>query len=102
MNVDILMPMSFDWAARKDFVRKCGQVKIDTRYVLDFSLTSIVDAVGLGLLLQLSERVGKNPERLFLVRAGENVKEAILAAGLGGVANLKYPDELEVHEPIHG
>jgi anti-anti-sigma regulatory factor len=81
------------WDARADFNRQYRPCSIESRYIVDFSTTTEIDAVGIGLILQLAQALGNDSKRLFLARAHGAVLECILGAELDRIAEIGYPLE---------
>lgn len=88
---EIFAPLSLRWETRAEFNRQYRPVREDRRYIVDLSNTNQIDAVGLGLLLQLSDAVGGDRARLYLARAQAPVAELLHAADFDSVAHFGYP-----------
>lgn len=88
----VFAPNSLCWAARSDFNRQYRPVREDRRYIVDLSNTIEMDAVGLGLLLQMADALGGDRSRFYIARAQPAVAEILKAASLDDVANFGYPE----------
>lgn len=93
-NTDIhfFTPSHLGWSARNEILRHSKRSNENTRFIVDLSRTREIDAIGMGLLLQLLERADGDRNRVFLARAQGFVLEALKAAGIDKLAHLRYPE----------
>lgn len=94
VNQEILLPEVVSWGARREVLSRCRRGDETSRWILDFSATRDIDAIGLGLILHVLDLVGKERKRVCLVRAQGLVLDTLIASGLDKLAHIGYPEEM--------
>lgn len=72
--------LNFEW--RHVFRPLLREATLESSFVFDFSNTKSVDTAALGMLLQLEEKLDRNPNGLRMIHVGHELRSLFHVAGL--------------------
>lgn len=88
-EVLIRLPERFTFQSNREFRAAYGHGETPAQtYVVDCGGTLFIDSAGLGMLLQLCEHAGSNPQRVRLVNGSREIRNTLVIAGFGDHATL--------------
>lgn len=88
-EVRIALPQQFTFDDHRRFRAGYFNGKAPAaRYVVDFTVTRLIDSAGLGMLLQLTEYVLNDPSRVHLVNCTADMRQTLAMAGVAEAATI--------------